>query len=91
MRCLKRGGAVIAVGGTGGSYTDLDIRSVYLNWRSIRGTTLGSPRDFEHFLQMVEDAPWSPIIDSRWPLDEIEEAHRRLQSGQQFGKLIIEL
>jgi glycine reductase len=38
----------VAFGGTGGPKVELDVRYLYLNWLSIRGTTLGSPADEGH-------------------------------------------
>ena len=43
---LRPGGRLVVFGGTGGPEVTLDVRALYLNWKSIRGTTMGSARDF---------------------------------------------
>ena len=53
LRALRRGGRLVVFGGTGGPKVELDVRFVYLNWLSIRGTTMGSPDDFLALLRMV--------------------------------------
>jgi zinc-binding alcohol dehydrogenase/oxidoreductase len=89
LRCLERGGRLVTFGGTGGGEATLDVRFVYLNWLSIRGTTLGSPREAAEFLRAVEHGSWSPVIDSVRPLAEADSAHARLRSGDHFGKLVL--
>jgi NADPH:quinone reductase-like Zn-dependent oxidoreductase len=89
LRCLRRGGRLVVFGGTGGPKVELDVRFLYLNWLSILGTTLGSPRDFAAFLGFVEQAKWRPAIDSVRPLPEAVSAHERLRAGDHFGKLVL--
>jgi NADPH:quinone reductase-like Zn-dependent oxidoreductase len=89
LRCLRRGGRLVVFGGTGGPQVELDVRFVYLNWLSVLGTTMGSPRDFAAMLRMVEEGTWSPVIDSVRPLAEAAAAHERLLSGAHFGKLVL--
>jgi NADPH:quinone reductase-like Zn-dependent oxidoreductase len=91
LRCLRRGGRLVVFGGTGGPKVDLDVRFVYLNWLSVLGTTMGSPRDFAQLLRAVEDAAWRPVIDSVRPLADAAAAHERLQSSAHFGKLVLDV
>jgi NADPH:quinone reductase-like Zn-dependent oxidoreductase len=88
-RALRRGGRLVVLGGTGGPTVELDVRAIYLNWLSILGTTMGSARDFAALLRMVDEGIWRPVIDSVRPLAEAELAHRRMQAGEHFGKLVL--
>ncbi|PWU21901.1 MAG: oxidoreductase, partial [Candidatus Rokuibacteriota bacterium] len=88
LRCLRRGGRLVAMGGTGGAQVELDVRFVYLNWLSILGTTLGSPREFGAFLDLVQAGDWQPVIDSTRPLAEAASAYEAL-AGEHFGKLVL--
>jgi zinc-binding alcohol dehydrogenase/oxidoreductase len=89
LRCLRKGGRLVVFGGTGGPIVELDVRYVYLNWLSIRGFTLGSPREFARYLELVESGSWKPVIDKVYPLAEAEAAHEYLKSGEGFGKLVL--
>jgi zinc-binding alcohol dehydrogenase/oxidoreductase len=91
LRCLRPGGRAVAMGATGGGQSELDVRPFYLRHLSLLGTTLGSPRDFERFLEVVSKATWRPIIDSVRPLDEAAAAHERMEAGEHFGKLVLEI
>jgi NADPH:quinone reductase-like Zn-dependent oxidoreductase len=89
LRALRKGGRLVVFGGTGGPEVTLDVRAVYLNWLSILGTTMGSPRDFFSMMRMVDDGDWRPVIDSVRPLAEAEAAHDRMKAGEHFGKLVL--
>jgi len=89
LRALRKGGRLVVFGGTGGPEVTLDVRAVYLNWQSILGTTMGSPRDFAGLLRMVDAGTWRPVIDSVRPLAEAQAAHDRMKAGDHFGKLVL--
>ncbi|WP_101650295.1 quinone oxidoreductase family protein [Brevibacterium ihuae] len=91
VHLLRRGGAVLSMGGTGdsGIVTDFDIRTLYLQHKRVLGTVMGSPRDFAAFLAMVADGDIDPVIDSVYPLDEVADAHAQLDSNLRFGKIVL--
>jgi zinc-binding alcohol dehydrogenase/oxidoreductase len=89
LKALRRGGRLVVYGGTGGPEVTLDVRAIYLNWLSIRGTTMGSGRDFAALMRMVEAGTWHPVIDSVVPLPEAESAHERIRAGGHFGKIVL--
>jgi NADPH:quinone reductase-like Zn-dependent oxidoreductase len=88
-RALRPGGRLVVYGGTGGPEVTLDVRAIYLSWKSILSTTMGSPHDFFSMLRMVNDGDWHPVIDSVRPLAEAEAAHDRMKAGEHFGKLVL--
>jgi len=90
-KALRRGGRLVVFGGTGGAEVTINVRATYLNWKSILGTTMGSPLDFFSMLRMANDGDWHPVIDSVRPLAEAEAAHDRMKAGEHFGKLVLEI
>lgn len=91
LRCLRRGGRAVVFGATGGTEAALDVRPFYFGQFSLLGTTGSSPRDFAAFLAEVERASWNPVVDRVYPLDQAAEAQRRLEAGDQFGKLVLRI
>ena len=91
LDAVRPGGRVVVFGGTGGTEVTLQVRPFYFRQQSLFGTQLGSPRDFEALLRMLEEATWKPVLDSVRPLAEAEAALARLESGEHFGKLVLEI
>jgi NADPH:quinone reductase-like Zn-dependent oxidoreductase len=91
LRCLRPGGRVVAFGATGGGAAELEIRPFYSGQFTLLGTTMGSPSDFLALLRAIDGGRWTPAIDSVRPLAEAASAHERLESGEHFGKLVLEI
>ncbi|MBA2641483.1 MAG: zinc-binding dehydrogenase [Actinobacteria bacterium] len=91
LDAVRPGGRVVVFGGTGGTEVTLNVRPFYFRQQSLYGTQLGSPRDFEGLLRMLEESTWRPVIDSVRPLAEAEAALDRMVEGEHFGKLVLEI
>jgi NADPH:quinone reductase-like Zn-dependent oxidoreductase len=37
----------------------------------------------------LEQADFAPVVDSYFPLDRIADAHRRVESNRQVGKVVV--
>ena len=86
---LRTGGTLVCFGGTSGPSTTLTTAEVYLQWRWILGTSMGSPREYRAMVQHVNSARWRPILDCVFALDEYAAAIARLQSPERFGKIVM--
>lgn len=91
LDAVRPGGRVVVFGATGGTEATLNVRPFYFRQLSLLGTQLGSPRDFDGLLRMLGDATWKPVLDSVRPLAEAEAALARLEAGEHFGKLVLEI
>jgi zinc-binding alcohol dehydrogenase/oxidoreductase len=90
VRAAKRGGRIVVFGGTGGAEVEVPLREVYLEWRSLLGTTMGSPRDVAGLWRMLEEGTWRPVIDSVFPLADAADAQARL-AGDHLGKVVLSI
>jgi NADPH:quinone reductase-like Zn-dependent oxidoreductase len=90
VRASTRGGRIVVFGGTGGGEVTVPLREVYLEWRSLLGTTMGSPRDYAGLLRLLDAGSIRPVIDSVFPLAEAAAAQERL-AGDHFGKLALSI
>ena len=91
IRSLARGGRLVVCGASGGAHPAFDIRELYQRHRQILGAPMGSLRDFAAVLSLVTRGEIVPVIDRVLPLDQIAEAHRVLDAGEQFGKVILRI
>jgi D-arabinose 1-dehydrogenase-like Zn-dependent alcohol dehydrogenase len=53
------------------------------------GSTMGARADFEAAYELVRSGRAKPVIDRVYPLEEIREAHARLEAGEQLGKIVL--
>jgi NADPH:quinone reductase-like Zn-dependent oxidoreductase len=42
-----------------------------------------------HFAQLMETGQFTPVIDRQYPLEQITEAHRYVETGQKIGNVVI--
>ena len=89
IRSLARGGRLVVCGATLDNKPVFDIRELYQRHRSIRGAPMGNRNEFRCVLKLVGGGRLHPTIDSVFPLDQIHAAHRRAESRQSFGKIVV--
>jgi len=97
---LAQRGRHVVVGVPGGLTAELDLRALMSRRGSIRGTVLRArpieekaalARAFEaHVLAGFVDGTLQPVIDTVFPAVEAAEAHRHMESNQNFGKILLE-
>jgi NADPH:quinone reductase-like Zn-dependent oxidoreductase len=89
LRALRWGGVLVNFGDTGGENSTIPVSELYWAWRSIVGTTMGSPDEYRALLQHVSTHSWRPVIDSVYALNDIHEAAQRLLDRDRFGKIVL--
>lgn len=96
---LARDGRLIHIAFSHGAEVTLDLRKLMGKRLVVTGSTL-RPRSVEEKTRLrdgVEQHVWpligagkiKPIIDSVYPLAEVAEAHRRMESSQHIGKIVL--
>lgn len=85
------GGRIVNFGMTGGVVSHLAMRDLFFRQIDIRGTTMGSPRDFAGMLELYSQHQLRPVIDRTYPLASAAEALTRMDEGQNFGKIVLEI
>ena len=91
LASLARGGRLVVYGSTGGDVVETDLVPLFLNWRSIRGTTMGNAVEFERMVAFVAEHRIVPVVDRVFPFSAGIEALRQLDKSEQFGKLVVSL
>ena len=91
MKSLVRGGRLVTCGATSGDQPPADIRRIFIRQLQILGSTMGDLGDFGDLLSLVQRRGLKPVIDSQFALKEVHSALDRLESGQQFGKVVINI
>lgn len=89
LKSLAQGGTLVVSGATGGHQAVTDLRRVFFLQQRIVGSTMGTRDELERVARLMVATGVRPVIDSVRPLEEAEDAFRRLESGEIFGKLVL--
>ena len=89
LRVLARRGRLVTYGATTGPSGEVDIRTLFWKQLDILGSTMSNRTEFEMVMALVFSGRLEPVIDVVWPLERAREAHERLESGRQFGKVVL--
>jgi NADPH:quinone reductase-like Zn-dependent oxidoreductase len=88
---VRKGGRIVHCGVTTGKVAEVDIAALYWNHISVIGSTMGSQEEFRAMVAAVGAAKMKPVIDSVFPLPEVRAAQERMEKGDQFGKIVLEV
>lgn len=99
LRALAPRGRMIVIGLMGGASGSLPLGMLLTKRARIAGTVLRS-RPLEekaavtqafarHVLPLLADGRVVPVIDRVFAMDDIADAHRRMESNESFGKIVL--
>ena len=91
LRCLRPGGRLVVFGATGGARVELEVRPFYSRHRSRSSGRRWAARATSRACSRDRRRGWRPVIDSVRPLAEAAAAHERMEAGEHFGKLVLEV
>jgi NADPH:quinone reductase-like Zn-dependent oxidoreductase len=99
LEAMALRGRLVLIGGVAGGKTDVDLYQILSKRLHIMGTVLRA-RSVQEKIEITtafagEVGPLlargtiQPVIDSVFPLEKIQDAHRRLESNETFGKVVL--
>ena len=99
LKALAPKGRMVFVGTTSGSKATIDIGIVMGKRLTLQGTMLRARSDEEkatairlfanHVVPLLADSSVRPVIDRTYKIDEVREAHARMESNESFGKIVL--
>lgn len=91
IRSLTRGGRLVTVGGTKSYDCQVPVNYIFHKELSVIGSNSATKHDLESMMPFLADGRLKCVIDRIFPLAEAAEAHRYLESAQQFGKVVLKI
>ena len=91
LKSLCRGGRLVTCGATSGPKVEVDLRYLYSKQLTILGAYMGSLAELFKVLELAEKGLVKPTLDQVFPLKEAADAHRRMESRQNFGKIVLKV
>ena len=101
MKSLTLEGRLVMIGLMGGAETSINLGLLMMKRLRIIGSTLRAqpiPRKTEimnnlneNIWPLLESGDIKPIIDTVIPIEEVDKAHKLMESNQTFGKVILKV
>jgi zinc-binding alcohol dehydrogenase/oxidoreductase len=88
IKLCNPGGKIAVYGATHGKWDGLNPQAIFWKQLSILGATMGSEEDFNAMLDFVSEHKIYPVVDSVFNFTELYKGFERMQSGEQFGKIV---
>jgi NADPH:quinone reductase-like Zn-dependent oxidoreductase len=86
---LAPGGRLVTCGATTGYDAKVDLRFLFSRQLSLLGSYMGTKSELHSVMRLVASGRFKPIVDRIFPLAACAEAHAYLESGSQFGKVVL--
>jgi len=88
---LAYAGRLVTCGATTGYDAKLDLRLLFAKQLSLLGSYMGTKSELHTVMRLVASGRLKPVLDRTFPLAEAAAAHAYLESGAQFGKVVLTL
>lgn len=89
LEAAEFGARIVSYGATAGVPERINLRAHFWKQLDLLGSTMGSPADFAGMTAFVTRHAIRPQVDEVFPLHQANEALHRMESGSQFGKLVL--
>jgi len=90
LRSIRKGGRVVFCGSTSGPKAEVFMPGMFFNQADLMGSTMGTMPEFEEVLKAIDEG-MRPVVDSTYPLAEVQYALEHLDRAEQFGKVLLKL
>jgi NADPH:quinone reductase-like Zn-dependent oxidoreductase len=91
LRAAAWGGRVMVVGATTGGHPPADLQRIFVRQLQIFGSTTANMEECRLLMQVVAQGRIRPVIDSVFSMDDALLAFDRLERGDQFGKIVLDI
>jgi NADPH:quinone reductase len=99
LEAMALKGRIVLIGGVAGGKADVDLYQILGKRLHVIGTVLRARSLDEKItitdafakevVPLLASGTITPVIDSIFTLDKIQDAHRRLESNETFGKVVL--
>lgn len=89
LASLAPAGRLVTCGATTGYDAKVDLRFLFSRQLSLLGSYMGTKSELHTVMKLVAAGRLKPVVDRIFPLAQAAAAHAYLESGSQFGKVVL--
>lgn len=90
LKCAAPGGRIVVSGATAGHLATVDLRRIFAMQLEILGSSMGTAAELAELVGLCASGAVRPVVDSVFGFDSVRAAFGRLESGDVFGKVVID-
>jgi NADPH:quinone reductase-like Zn-dependent oxidoreductase len=90
IEAVRVGGHISLIGVLTGASGEVPTAALMRKQARLQGLIVGSRREQQEFVRALDSGAIKPVVDRRFPLDQLADAFRFEMSGGHFGKIGIE-
>ena len=91
LAAAAQDGRIVVCGATSGHSPPARLYRLWWKQLAVYGSTMGMPDDFEGAYELIRSGRARVHVDSDFPLAKAATAHEHLESGAQFGKVVLSI
>jgi putative PIG3 family NAD(P)H quinone oxidoreductase len=101
LKCLAEDGRHVTIAVLGGAKAELNMAMLMVRRHTLTGSTLRARSDAfkaaltadiaEKVWPLVAEGKLRPVMDAHFPLARAGEAHRRMETGEHIGKIVLDV
>lgn len=89
---VRSGGRILVCGAVRSPVAELDMRQIFYRNIALTGCSMGTPEALRKFMQLAVTNPSFRVpVCEAISLDEVPEAHRRMEAGAVTGKIAVRI
>jgi NADPH:quinone reductase-like Zn-dependent oxidoreductase len=89
LKCAAPGARIVVSGTTAGHLATVDLRRVFALQIEILGSSMGTPDELRALLDLLASGV-RPVVDSVLGFSQVREAFEKLNTGDVFGKIVLD-
>lgn len=89
MKSLAKCGKIVTCGATTGSKVTIDLNHLFSKHQQILGSTMATRGELFSIMNFVRQKKLKAVIDREFSLQDVADAHRYVEEGKNFGKVIL--
>jgi NADPH:quinone reductase-like Zn-dependent oxidoreductase len=89
LKALRVAGIFVNFGLVGGIEGKINLRNLFFRQHQLRGSFMGSMDEFKRGLDMLARGDVRAVVDQTYPLSDVAEAHRYIESRAVRGKVVL--
>lgn len=90
LKALAHGGRIVTLGSMARDDVTVNIPDMYLGEHALIASLGAAPEELDRVVELAAEGVVRPVIDRILPLAQAGDAHRAMEAGEVFGRILLE-